>query len=137
MDWKTSIAVVGAAAAIAAVGYWSLGQRNARAEFEASVPVCVTAEECEAARNAARHWVTSNTVLPIQTDLPVLLRTQRPNPELHGASAPAMTVTYATDAAGKTRIEFAAECGSPTGCSTWELGSVFNGAVSQAIRSAQ
>lgn len=134
MDWKTTLAGITLAAAVAGVGYWAVSQRSARAAFEESVPACTTAAECAAGRSAAREWVTAHTLLPIETDNDQELRTATLNPELHDSSVMAITVTYVPAGDGTTRIEFAGECTSPT-CPSWDAGAQFNQFVGDAIRS--
>lgn len=112
---KQSAVVLAAAAMLAGcAGFVSREEREAKqAEFERTIPKCLSAKECEVKWAAARTWVLDNSGMKFQTVTPDFMETFNP-PSDSDALAASVSKIPAADGSYKIGIRLA--CVNSFGC---------------------
>ena len=83
------------------------------AEFERTIPVCASADECEAKWSAARDWVVANADFTLRTDNETRIDTLNADSTRSGT---AVQVDRVEGRNGEFRIVVDVECFAAYGC---------------------
>ena len=83
------------------------------AEFESTIPVCATADECDAKWSATRDWVVANADFALRTDSEIRIDTLNADSTRSGT---AIQVDRLEGPNGEYRIVVDVECFAAYGC---------------------